>query len=653
MGKVKKRRNNGHKSVVPPTGGPTQAEIEAATMKDIREVPQFLSGLTSLQGSVREATCVALASYFGGDDQNSIDKAKLLQKMLNGGLLKKLLPCMVDELKLVRLHSLGALRNISVAGGLDVCEFMTSQDIITPCIKLIGEYATDDNLGATQSKDVHAFQILEQVFSLLTNLSESCSIALMQITHQRSLVLPALFKCLPIKAAPSMQLEAIKLMLVLSENNPEWNNTIHAEAAYQQSLLQLLQAQDNSLNLRLTTVGAVINLPQVLENAQSIAVLMPVLKAAIAYDAAAVVAQAQQASESIPVAAEAISNAEIITENENDINREQMEKANKAQHIIKSWKENVHVLTLGLELISNMVASGDDDEDEEEWGSDDEEGMEQAAQTLAQGQTFAANQSVPSQIFAAENILAHVYGMLQSLVVIPPQIHADIGNILHLNFANLFSVEDFAIIRERTCSCLANLLLAASRAELEATCNLTQVFQNLMTLYTNVQGVASDRDIASIIMAAVNAVITRSAENLPLECSNDLLGLIVNCAQNSNASVEARTGAIRVLGSLGQKPHSLGENKVLGTCMGQLLADTDLQVVCEVLNALFDIYSDETYDQVFFELNFLATLEHVGAGMKAKIKSEAKSLDRDLIAHSKETRLNLLRFIKYKKQHRR
>ncbi|KDO18162.1 hypothetical protein SPRG_16437, partial [Saprolegnia parasitica CBS 223.65] len=82
------------------------------------------------------------------------------------------------------------------------------------------------------------------------------------------------------------------------------------------------------------------------------------------------------------------------------------------------------------------------------------------------------------------------------------------------------------------------------------------------------------------------------------------------------------------------------------------LSDTDLQVVCEVLNALFDIYSDEQYDEVFFRLNFLASLEHVSAGMKAKIKAEAKTLDRDLVGHAKETRLNLLRFIKYKKQHR-
>ncbi|RHZ39063.1 hypothetical protein DYB26_006043, partial [Aphanomyces astaci] len=128
------------------------------------------------------------------------------------------------------------------------------------------------------------------------------------------------------------------------------------------------------------------------------------------------------------------------------------------------------------------------------------------------------------------------------------------------------------------------------------------------------------------------------------------LGAVLASAQAS-PSVEARTSAVRLLGTLGKKAHSLPENKVLAVCLSAVLRDTDLAVVCEVLNALFDIYADEQYDSVFHEVKFLTSLEHVGAGMKSKIKSEAKSLDRELVAHAKETRLNLLRFIKYKKQH--
>lgn len=45
-----------------------------------------------------------------GDEQNEQKLQKKLQKMIDSGLLKKLIPRMVDPLKMVRLHALGALR---------------------------------------------------------------------------------------------------------------------------------------------------------------------------------------------------------------------------------------------------------------------------------------------------------------------------------------------------------------------------------------------------------------------------------------------------------------------------------------------------------------------------------------------------------------
>lgn len=66
----------------------------------------------ALEGSIREATCVTLATMYGevGDEQNEQKLQKKLQKMIDSGLLKKLIPRMVDPLKMVRLHALGALR---------------------------------------------------------------------------------------------------------------------------------------------------------------------------------------------------------------------------------------------------------------------------------------------------------------------------------------------------------------------------------------------------------------------------------------------------------------------------------------------------------------------------------------------------------------
>ncbi|ETV99290.1 hypothetical protein, variant [Aphanomyces invadans] len=483
MGKVKKRRNISHKNIAPPTGGPSQAEIDDAmeglddevdandgstaidaAVHGKKQVPDFLSGLTNLQGSVREATCVALASFFAGD--GTPDKLKMLQKLLHAGLLKKLLPRAVDPSTLVRLHAVGALRNISAFGGLDVSESMTNEDIMTPCIKLVIEYATE-NLDVKATP--HAVPILEQVFALLTNLCESCSLALIQVTHQRHVLLPAMLRSLHLPKQPLLHLETMKLLLVLSDNNPDLIQSLPAELPL--TLLQILQAPEHSTKLRLTAIGVAINLPNVLDNAQSVEMLLPVLQSAVAYDPIGVVGQAQAASEQWALSQEDYGTVEVYADDDVD-EKEHVDKVKKAVAVVRSWRDNVHILTLGLELLSNMLANVDSG-DVDEWASDDEDGMEAAAQ--AQGTTEVCRPvSVPAQVFGAQNILPHVYSIVQSVVTVPAHLAAPV-------------VDDFAAIRERALNCLTNLTAHLSVADLTRGCDLNQVFRVVLALYADVQ----------------------------------------------------------------------------------------------------------------------------------------------------------------------
>ncbi|RLO09972.1 hypothetical protein DYB28_008185, partial [Aphanomyces astaci] len=528
MGKVKKRRNISHKNVAPPTGGPSQAEIDdameglddevdaneaadAATTTVVarggkKQVPDFLSGLTNLQGSVREATCVALASFFAGE--GTPDKLKMLDKLLNAGLLKKLLPRVVDPSTLVRLHALGALRYVKPPF-LYVAKSMTSEDILTPCIKIVVEYAVDNVDGKASP---HAVPILEQVFALLTNLCESCSLALVQATHQRHALLPALLHSLHVAKQPALHLETMKLLLVLCDNNPDLSQSFPAE--FPPALLQILQSPEHSTKLRLTTIGVAINLPNVLENAQSVGLLLPVLQSAVAYDSIGVVGQAQAASEQWDLAQQDYGTVEFADEDVEE--REHVEKVKKAVAVVRSWRENVHILTLGLELLSNMLANVELGDDDDEWGSDDEDGMEEV-------------------------------------------------------------LDDFAAIRERALNCLTNLVANLSVADLTRGCDLNQVFQVVLALYADVQSKnelalskdlfqpdrADTGDVDAAVMAVLSALVLRSVDdNLPLNVAPEHLGAVLASAQAS-PSVEARTSAVRLLGTLGKKAHSLPENKVL------------------------------------------------------------------------------------------
>ncbi|GLD95004.1 hypothetical protein PINS_up003629 [Pythium insidiosum] len=142
------------------------------------------------------------------------------------------------------------------------------------------------------------------------------------------------------------------------------------------------------------------------------------------------------------------------------------------------------------------------------------------------------------------------------------------------------------------------------------------------------------------------------AEKRPMPIAAEDAELLMHGALQS-ASVDTRLNTIGMLGCVGQQSRDANENAVIGRCLLSSLSDASLEVVTEALNAVFDVYGDEQFDAAFAQLGFLPALESTAAAVKAKLRAEQRQLDRDLVAHVKETQLNLARFIKYKKKHLR
>ncbi|KAI9995309.1 hypothetical protein PInf_012361 [Phytophthora infestans] len=302
MGKAKKLRSMSHKKRAPPTGGPSTAELEELQAMDLSTMAadeaQLFKGLVDLQGAVREATCVAIATMFGDveSDEAETKSRRKLQRMVDAGLLKKLIPRVVDPLPMVRQHALGALRNMSVTGGLELCELMTTQNVVTPLVKVITDNATDAALNG--SSDLRAVQLLEQAVALLGNLCESCQAAINELTQGE--LLPPIFKiAAQARTHTALHLETLKLLLLITEGNAQLNEIIGANSAYQQTIGALIQAPADQLSLqvRLEAVGIAMNLPAIMQLEDNVARMVPLLEAALAYDAVNVVQMAQQASE--------------------------------------------------------------------------------------------------------------------------------------------------------------------------------------------------------------------------------------------------------------------------------------------------------------------------------------------------------------------
>ncbi|KAH7479415.1 HEAT repeat-containing protein 3 [Phytophthora ramorum] len=656
MGKAKKLRSISHKKRAPPTGGPSTAELEELQAMDFSvmaaDEAQLFKGLVDLQGAVREATCVAIATMFGDAESDEAEAAsrRKLQRMVDAGLLKKLIPRVVDPLPMVRQHALGALRNMSVTGGLELCEVMTAQNVVTPLVKVITDNATDKALNG--GGDLRAVQLLEQAVALLGNLCESCQAAINELTQGE--LLPPIFKiAAQARTHSSLHLETLKLLLMITEGNAQLNEIIGANAAYQQTIGALILAPGDQLALqgRLEAVGVAMNLQAIMQVEDNVTRMVPVLEAALAYDAVNVVQMAQQASDHLELSQKSLLEDENV--DDDTLTPEEEQKISAAQLKVRTWRDSVHTLTLALELTAQMAATEDENDDEEEWASDDEDAMEEyAASHMDTEAAIGANGSPVSRALETSRIFPLCVAILQGLVSIPQLSTKSIAN-------------DFEKMRIRACNAVNNLLLSVSWEVLSEEV-VPQVFRNLCALYGNLNREAeaasatptdftlessASNDLEVAVTAAMWSALRRSAaEDRQLAVSADDAQLILTCAAQGRAA-ESRLNAIGMIGSVGKRCSSLAEKEAVGRALVARLDDSSLEVVSETLNAVFDVYDDEEFDDTFRALNFLSALERTSSAMKAKLKAEQKQLDRALVAHVKETRLNLLRFIKYKKKH--
>jgi hypothetical protein len=251
--------------------------------------------LVDLQGAVREATCVAIATMFGdvADDAQERRNRVKLQQMLDAGLLKKLLPRLVDALPMVRLHALGAMRNISVTGGLEVCERLVEHNVITPLARVISDCTSD---AAFDKNDLQAMRLLEQAVAVLANVCESCQGAINELAQAN--LLPAVMKIAErARAHPALHLETLKLLLLITDSNPRLNDELGANAQYQAVIGDIIQNQAVSTIVKLHAVGIAMNVRAIMDVEANVARLLPLVEGSLSYDAASVLQLAQETSD--------------------------------------------------------------------------------------------------------------------------------------------------------------------------------------------------------------------------------------------------------------------------------------------------------------------------------------------------------------------
>lgn len=180
-----------------------------------------------------------------------------------------------------------------MTGGIEICELMTTQNVITPLVKIITEYAT---AATFEKNDLHAVLVLEQSIALLSNLCESCQAAINELTGG-NLLAPIMLIAEKSRAHPVLLLETLKLLLLITESNQRLNEIFGANATYQKIIGDTVESDQLSQQIKLTAVGIAMNIKAIMQAEANVVRLLPVIERALAYDAVNVTQLAQHVAD--------------------------------------------------------------------------------------------------------------------------------------------------------------------------------------------------------------------------------------------------------------------------------------------------------------------------------------------------------------------
>ncbi|CAM9224958.1 unnamed protein product, partial [Hapterophycus canaliculatus] len=259
-----------------------------------------LDGLTSLNTLTRESSCAAIASLFEKVDgpEAGGDSWTAAQRLIAGGLVKKLLPRMVDRAPGVKLQAVGAMRNISAVRDPRMCEVLVQDDCLTPVLTLLdrmssasvpggsvgnGEAAaaaatatatpkTDNANGAAGQKQQAVVMtpaeeavVIAQLVATLCNLLAAVDAAVGRFTKQGGLqVVMRLLLVQGCRGSPEIFGGALQALHVATDSNEEFARQLASHPGAIEQISTLVRGADVahvkvSTSMRVQAAGVLVN----------------------------------------------------------------------------------------------------------------------------------------------------------------------------------------------------------------------------------------------------------------------------------------------------------------------------------------------------------------------------------------------------------
>lgn len=618
MGKTRAKKRRCFRKI--PTGLPSvkeaQKEAQENSSLSAKTLP-LLEKLTSTTSSERECACAGLA--------NLVFERGAIPTLLNQDIVRRLGPLLIDNDRGIQEGAAGTLRNLSVAGGPEVCEKMVEQDVMTPLSTFVRQSL--DALGAMNESlrnskiQRQAASLAIQAVSLLWNLCENCSTAV-NIFNCEGL-LPCLVSCLESDVYPTtVAIPAAQCLHTVTEDNASAAQLLCGSSDLMKVLEKSLMADGTTsdmLMLKVLTAGVLYNIRYAIPVCSFNELLQAVVKVL----------------------------AQVLDVNCFDVISKLLPEPTKVEEV--QMLLNAH--QLALEILSNMCCPDDTKDDEwEDCGSVDsmdEEVEEEVA--------FDINMSPES--LSAEMINAIVtVGVPEKVLHKSHFGEASVYEALRANEEGTKLLETVNTVQARALICLNNIVSALDTGLLGGQEVLAQLWTSLFSLTFESKValfVIRGEDFLEAASGVLRSVMEKLSSIPEPQCIT-AEHVTTLCRVTADTTCEAiKVKLISILGYIGKMAAKKDNTQEILKCLGTVFLDIangqfSLWVICEALDAIFDTFADgPLVNAVADSIGLLVNLQQLVQVLRSRMKNEKRTLGEHYPVVD-AARVNLTRFIKYK-----
>ncbi|KAL4489223.1 hypothetical protein ABPG72_006287 [Tetrahymena utriculariae] len=650
--------------------------VEDQDEEDIEEESQLnlQQRLQSQLNKTKDLALITLANISHGSPQDIINIC------IEQPILLQLITILDDNSPFTVIHDLNAITNLlgleyytkeSMGQQLNISSFLLEKSLLVKLEKLIITVKNHLSLQTISNDDkLQSLKILQTIYELLTCLIENVQERYLKLVTDSPLsqvfirtafeiisqiqdfdLLATILSYIQVLTEVSGQvcilvIENHELMEVFAKILRSNNlNDLKFKSQVVSILYNVLTTCDNRLNeefqVVLTTMCDFIVQTMSIKIFQEVSNLQSIM------------------SNNISGLLSQIKNDENLDENENEqeeVHDKELEDQ-KSKEAIRIWFSTAEAIEIIMGVLVNLFEKESEEDvfEDEEMNSDCDDEVEE--QKISNGNTVQIKENgkfVENQVkqFMINQLLKPIFLEMvveKSLIVSKEVINFfdQYGQSGQSILAQINTVINFSL------SILTNWIYNYSTYLNNEwnTIVLPQVWEDLKRKLTTLQNTTHLNQIIVLNLKLFFQIIKQNQD----------LSAQINCSEILSISkdifsVECQELTLVYLDLIAYRFHpkfkiSQEENSNSCLVLKDLLNSEDPMIASQALNTLFDIYSEEDYDNIFVQHNMLQILITGKDIFQSKINQFKQNLNKSDYDFIKETLVNLKRFIKYKQQH--